>query len=204
MSERNRRGSGHGPRESRGVVLDRIVAAARRSFSENGWAGTSMRAVAHDAGVDPALVHYYFSGKDALLDACLQPPEGFLERIGAAQTTPMRARGAALVDLLLDTWEDPAAAQVLRSILLTAAHEPVARGRLESLIAQAMVGAVAERLDSDDRLYRACLVSSQLVGLAFLRYVWRVEPLASTARERVTAAIGPTIQRYLSGPLEVR
>jgi hypothetical protein len=47
-----------GPRDERGVLAARIVAAAREEFAEHGWAGTTLRAVARAADVDPALVYH--------------------------------------------------------------------------------------------------------------------------------------------------
>jgi DNA-binding transcriptional regulator YbjK len=55
-----------GPRDEPGVMLERITVAARASFARNGWAGTTLRGVARQVGVDPALVHYYFSSKEEL------------------------------------------------------------------------------------------------------------------------------------------
>ena len=121
MADAGRRG----PTEDRGVAMDRIVTVARASFADHGWAGTSMRAVARDAGVDSRLVAYYFADKSALLQACVQPPPGYLEGIAAVLRTPLRRRGAALVRNLLAAWNNPATATVLRSIILTAAHKPV-------------------------------------------------------------------------------
>ncbi len=190
-----------GPSLDRGVLVARIVAVARASFAENGWAGTTLRAVARDSGVDSRLVSYYFKDKSALLQACLQPPPGYLERIRVVTHTPLRRRGAALVQTLLTSWNDPPTATVLRSIILTAAHEPVARQRLQDVFRTGMIGAVADSLDDDDRSKRAGLVASQLVGLAMTRYVWRLEPIAGLPDGEVVALIGPTIQRYLSGPL---
>jgi DMSO/TMAO reductase YedYZ molybdopterin-dependent catalytic subunit len=77
-------GYGRGPREDRGVISARIVAAARTSFAEHGWAGTTMRAVAREAGVDPALVHYYFHSKEDLLEASTTPPPEWIESVRTA------------------------------------------------------------------------------------------------------------------------
>jgi AcrR family transcriptional regulator len=56
------------------VSIHRIVSCARKSFSTNGFAGTTNRAIAQAAGVDAALVSYYFPDKAALLAAALEPP----------------------------------------------------------------------------------------------------------------------------------
>ena len=65
-----------GPRDERGVLAARILAAARESFAEHGLAGTSVRAIARSADVDPALVYHYYGSKNGLLDACTTPPGG--------------------------------------------------------------------------------------------------------------------------------
>jgi AcrR family transcriptional regulator len=183
--------------------MDRIVTVARASFAESGWAGTSLRAVARDAGVDARLIAYYFADKSALLEACLQPPAGYLEGIAAVLRTPLRRRGAALVRNLLGAWSNPPTATVLRSIILTAAHEPVALERLQQVFRNSMIGAVAASLDDDERLVRGGLVASQLVGLSMTRYVWRLEPIWRLPDEDVIRLIGPTVQRYLTGRLPV-
>jgi AcrR family transcriptional regulator len=181
--------------------MDRIVAVARASFAEHGWAGTSLRAVAREAQVDSRLVSYYFRTKSVLLEACLRPPPGYLERIGVVASSPLPQRGAALVRALLSAWNDPQMAGVLRSIILTAAHEPVARERLGQVFRESMIGAVARSLDDEERELRAGLVAGQLVGLAMTRYVWRLQPMADLADDAVVALIGPTIQNYLIGRL---
>ncbi|ACV78123.1 TetR/AcrR family transcriptional regulator [Nakamurella multipartita] len=197
MSTAGRRG----PSQERGVLLDRIVTVARASFAEHGWAGTTLRAVAREAGVDSRLVSYYFRDKTALLQACLQPPPGYLERIAVVAASPLPQRGSALVQTLLDAWNDPATAAVLRSIILTAAHEPVALDRLGLIFRESMIGVVARELDDDERLLRAGLVASQLVGLAMTRYLWRLQPIADLPDDAVVRLIGPAVAAFLVGPL---
>lgn len=48
---------------------------------------------------------------------------------------------------------------------------------------------------------RGSLVATQLIGLAMIRYVVRLEPVASAAPETLVASVGPTIQRYITGDL---
>ncbi|WP_263433781.1 hypothetical protein [Arthrobacter sp. StoSoilB13] len=44
-------------------------------------------------------------------------------------------------------------------------------------------------------------MATQVVGLMLLRYVIRLEPLASADQEEVVSLVAPTIQRYLTGNL---
>jgi len=183
------------------VTLARIEQAARASFAEHGWAGTTLRGVAREVGVDPALVHYYFSSKEQLLDAVTMPPPEWLESIQATNSSPLRARGEAIVRNLVWTWSQPQIREVLSSILQTAAHEPRTREKLRAFVAATLLPAVAERLDDEEKLLRASLISSQLLGVAMLRYVWQIEPLASLPDDDLVRLLAPTVQRYLTGRL---
>jgi len=186
------------------VLAEQIVTVARSSFAEHGYASTSMRSVANDAGVDPRLIGYYFSSKRALLEACLIPPTGFVEGVARVTSSDLPTRGRSLVRFLLSSWERPDSAEVLRSILLTAAHEPVALERLRQIIHGSLINAVAANLGDNERVLRGGLIATQMLGLAMTRYVWRIEPIASLPDDDVIDYIAPTIQRYLTDELKPR
>ena len=182
-------------------MVERITAAARASFARNGWAGTTLRGVARDVDVDPALVHYYFSSKEELLDASTMPPQAWMESIRATNAVPVRERGEAIVRNVIWSWKQPAIRDVLSSILLTAAHEPRTREKLKAFVSASLLPAIADRIEGEERLLRASLIGSQVVGLALLRWVWEIEPIASLPDDELVALVGPTIQRYLTGRL---
>src|SRR5277367_5458390 len=129
-----------GPRDERGVLAARIVAAARDEFAERGWAGTTIRAVARTADVDPALVYHYFGSKEGLLDAATNPPQKWLESVAKVWTTPIEQLGAALITLLLASWADDEIGPTLRAILQTAAHEPSTREKLRRVVEGSLMG----------------------------------------------------------------
>jgi AcrR family transcriptional regulator len=190
-----------GPKAPRGQVSDQVLAAARASFASRGYAGTTLRDVAAAAGVDRALINYYFTGKAGLLAAAIEPPDSFIAAAARAAAAPLRHRGRELVATMLSQWETPQTAEVLRSIILTAAHEPAAMQRLREVFGASLLAAVAASLDDDERMLRAGLVASQMIGVAIARYVWRVGALAELDRDQVVRYIAPTIQRYLTGRL---
>lgn len=190
-----------GPRDERGVLAARIVAAARDEFAEHGWAGTTIRAVSRTADVDPALVYHYFGSKEGLLDAATNPPQKWLESVAKVWTTPVDQLGAALITLLLASWADDEIGPTLRAILQTAAHEPSTREKLGRVVAGSLMGVSELGGDERDRLIRSGLVSSQMMGFALMRYVWKVEPIASMSDDEAIAAIAPNLQRYVSGDL---
>ncbi|MEU1997273.1 TetR family transcriptional regulator [Nocardia gamkensis] len=193
--------AGRGPRGERGAQADRILTAARKSFAERGYNGTSLRSVAQAADVDPTLVNYYFTNKTGLLKAALEPPEAFGAGIAEAARVPLEQRGRAFVAAALRMWDDPGTAEVLRSIILAASHEPFAMERLRSVFSALVSQVVSASLPDDEAAVRADLVSTQIVGLAMTRYVWAIDRIADIPSEQVVRLIAPTVQHYLTGAL---
>ncbi|GGF30671.1 TetR/AcrR family transcriptional regulator [Subtercola lobariae] len=177
------------------------MAAAREQFAANGVSGTSIRAIARHAEVDPALVHYYFASKEALLDAATTVPVEYMRASQTAISAPLAERGQRIVENVMQAWSSPDTSPVLRAIFLCANVDEVTRAKLRDSLSTGFIHATAERLPQADRLTRAGLVSSQIIGLCWLRYLWMLEPLASMADHDVVALIGPTVQRYLNGRL---
>lgn len=191
-----------GPRDDRGVLAARILTAARETFAESGWAGTTIRAVARAADVDPALVYHYYGSKEGLLDAATDPPQKWLDGVATTWRAPAGDTGRAVLRLLLDSWADDEVGPVLRAILQTAAHEPTTREKLRMVVERSLLGVFATMGDNEqERLTRAGLVASQTIGFALMRYVWRIEPVASMTEDEVLDAIAPTLQRYVDGDI---
>jgi len=188
-----------GPRDERGVLAARIIGAARDEFAEHGWAGTTLRAVARAADVDPALVYHYFGSKEGLLDAATNPPQRWLDNVAKVWSTPIEHLGTALVELLLASWADGEIGPTLRAILQTAAHEPATREKLRRVVEGSLMGVSQLGSDDRDRLVRSGLISSQMMGFALMRYVWKIEPIASMSVDEAIAAIAPNLQRYIDG-----
>jgi len=191
-----------GPRDERGVLSARILSAARDEFAQYGWAGTTIRAVARAADVDPALVYHYFGSKEALLDAATNPPQRWLEAVARTWTTPVGQLGAALLRLMLGAWIDDEIGPVLRAVLLTAAHDENTREKLRRVVENSLIGVSQLGVDERDRKVRSGLISSQIMGLALMRFVWKIEPVASMTDDEVVAAIAPNLQRYIEGEIE--
>ena len=122
------------------------------------------------------LVYHYFGSKEGLLDAATNPPQKWLESIAKVWTTPMDQLGAALITLLLASWADDEIGPTLRAVLQTAAHEPSTREKLRRIVEGSLMGVSELGSDEHDRLVRSGLISSQMMGFALMRYVWKIEP----------------------------
>jgi AcrR family transcriptional regulator len=181
------------------VLSARILGAARDEFAQHGWAGTTIRAIARAADVDPALVYHYFGSKEGLLDAATNPPQRWLAAVASTWTTPVGALGAALLRLMLRAWADEEIGPVLRAVLLTAAHDETTREKLRRVVESSLIGVSQLGADEHDRLVRSGLISSQIMGLAMMRFVWKIETIASMRDDELVAAVAPNLQRYIEG-----
>ena len=186
-----------------------ILTAARESFLALGYEGTTIRAVARTAGVDPALVSYYFGSKGDLFGAAVNLRVRASEEIAAAVSGDLRSAGPRLVRLSLTAWDDAAGGATFRTLLRWMATDVSSPEAIQSYATKQIATPMAEALKQSglsgiSARERATLAGSQLVGLAMIRYVLRLEPVASASVDHLVEVVGPTIQHYLTGPLRPR
>ena len=190
-----------GRRPGESGTRERIADAARRLFAERGFDRTSVRAVAAEAGVDPALVHHYFGTKQRLFIEAVDFPIDAVSALETLSIGDVDDAGERLVRFALRLWDDPAVLPRLLGVLRSAVTDEDAAKLLGVLFTRQGPVQLVRVLGSDQPDLRAELVGTQLVGLAVARHVLRVEPLASADHETIVAAVGPTMQRYLTGDL---
>ena len=190
-----------GRRPGEPATRERIADAARRLFAEQGFDRTSVRAVAAEAGVDPALVYHYFGTKQRLFLEAVDFPIDAVRSIEALSIDDPDRVGERLVRFALRLWDDPEVLPRLLGVLRSAVTDPEAGRMLGVLFTRQGPVQLLRAMGSDHPDLRAELVGTQLVGLAIARHVLRVEPLASADHEAIVAAVGPTMQRYLAGDL---
>ncbi len=192
-----RRGPGRRPGgpDTRGDIL----AAARHTFGERGYDGATVREIARRAAVDPALVHHYFGTKEGLFVAAMDLPLHPGEMLPGVVGGPPAGMGERAVRLFLGIWSEPATRAPFLALLRSATTNEASAALLRQFVRRAIIARVTVGMNGPDAPLRATLAASHLVGLALLRYVLRVEPLASADEEEVVALVTPTIQRYLAG-----
>jgi AcrR family transcriptional regulator len=190
--------TGRRPGESgtRQAILD----AARGAFAEHGYDGATIRGIAAAAGVDPALVHHFYGSKEQLFAAAMDVPFTPSEALPVLLAGEPEGVGERILRFFLAVSDQDGGGPFVALIRSASSNERAAT-MLREFISREVVGRIAASLGVADAELRATLVGSQLTGLALVRYVLRVEPLASARSEDVIAAVGPTIQRYLTGAL---
>jgi len=184
-----------------------IVEAARKAFAERGYDRASIRAIATSAGVDPALVHHYFGTKDELFLATVNAPIDPAALVSKALAGGLDQIPERLIRTFLGVWDHPvtgpAALALVRSGLQHDWSARMLREFMEARIIRRVVGRLGV-MDPYESQLRGSLVASQMIGLAMIRYVLKLEPLASAPPDVVVAAIAPNVRRYLLEPLPER
>ena len=191
---------GRGRRPGSPDTRAEVLAAAQKAFGQKGFSGATIRAIAADAGVDPALVHHYFGSKDDLFLASLQIGVDPRAVIRPVLEAGLAGAGERLLRVFLSVWDDPVVRPPLLALARSLVEESGQRMLRDGFVGVVLVPA-GRALGIDHVEHRMSLVASHVVGLVMGRYVLALEPLASLPGDAVVAAMGPTIQRYLEDPL---
>ena len=191
-----------GRRPGRSGTREAILAAASRHFAEHGYDRASLRAIAADAGVDQKLIAYFFGPKQQLFVAAVGLPLNPAEVLPTILAGDPDTLDERLATLITDLLEQPELHQRLTAVIRAAASEPEVARMLRQFVAREVLPQVAELLGGEDAQFRINLVGSHIVGLVVARYILEFEPIASMAPGTVAAAVAPTLQRYLRGPLD--
>lgn len=186
-----RRGRRAGHPDTRGTIL----AAAHQLFTSRGFEDTSIRAVARAAGVDPALVHHYYTDKVGLLLATAEitlDPRHLINRVtaGAPHTV-----GRRLIATVLTVWESPLGS----TLVLVVRDQPALLHGFTSVIstniAEALTGPLG--FTRDQSKARLAMIETILGGIFMTRYIARMEPMASLPPKQVVNLLGPLIQQII-------
>jgi AcrR family transcriptional regulator len=186
-----------------------ILESARKQFGLRGYDGATIRGIAVGARVDPALVHHFYGTKEALFAAAMQLPVVPSEVITAALADGVRPPGVSMgehmVRSALTMWESTGLRDAIQGLLRSAVTSDQAAAMLREFISDAILGpvaSVARRTDPDGATFRATMVATQMLGLALTRYVLKVGPVAAASLDELVGVIGPTVDRYMTGPLD--
>jgi AcrR family transcriptional regulator len=183
-----------------------IVEAAKRVFAANGYDGTSLRAVAREAGVDPALVHHYFDGKASLFVTAMAlpfDPRQVPDQVDEHAASPVFS-GAKVIESFLTMWDsaEGTGSSFASCVAAMAASSRVADA-LREFVNERVWSTRPSREGEGEAMTRrrTAMISSQLMGLAFARYLLRVPPLSTASPRQIGRWIGPTLDRYVNEPL---
>ncbi|MGM7445202.1 TetR/AcrR family transcriptional regulator, partial [Streptomyces tunisiensis] len=166
-----------------------------------GYEKTSVRGIAKAAGVDSALVHHYFGTKERVFEAAVEVAFGpALAERDALLEGPLDEVGERMTRVIIGLWENPVTRTPLLAIVRSAVNNDTAAAVFRRLVASQLLRRIAGQLGRPDAELRAELAAAQLVGIAMIRYVIRIEPLASADPEDIVRRVAPVVQGHLTGP----
>ena len=170
-----------------------ILTAARTQFAQHGYERATVRSIARAAGIDASMVIRYFGNKEHLFALASE----FELDLPALARGPRESVGQVLLAHFVNLWEGNESLQVL---LRSGVTNPEAAATMQRIFGEQLLPVVLS-LGSDRPRERAALVASQVLGLALCRYILHLPPLDTMGREELINDVGPTLQRYLVGPL---
>lgn len=168
-----------------------ILAAARAAFASTGFEGTSVRAVATRAGVDPSTVLHFFATKDGLFRAVISEVSPATAPL--VEALQRRAAGTELATLYLDIWAGEDSGPPIQALIRAAFGSE----RATELLREVLLHEVFDAVDADDPL-GAELALTHLLGIALGRHLGHLPALSRTDTDAIAARVGPTLDTYLS------
>ena len=176
---------------------DKILAVARRQFATRGYDATSLRGIATDAKVDPALLIHYFGTKEGLFTAATGLPTGLSELFAGQQDPKLRDFAEALVRSYLRFVDSDQSRNAILALVRSAVSNEKAAAMLREFLAAELLPVIASRTGHQNAPLRASLVAAQLMGVAMLRHVVRLDPVARATPDEIVALVAPVIEQYL-------
>jgi AcrR family transcriptional regulator len=188
----SRTGRRPGAPETRATIL----ASARRGFGARGYDATSLRSIAEEAGVDPALLVHYFGNKEGLFAAALGVTVRPSELFAGLETAEVGEAVEAIVRRYVVMLDVDQTRDALLSLVRSAVSNERAAAMLREFLTEEILTVMSALIDCPDARLRASLAAAQLVGIAMLRHVVRVEPLAAASSDEIVALAAPVVERY--------
>lgn len=186
-----------GRRPGTSDTRDQILAVARRRFATRGYDATSLRGIATDAKVDPALLIHYFDTKEGLFTAATGLPTGLSEVFAGQQGQTLRDFAESLVRSYLRFVDSDQSRNAILALVRSAVSNEKAAAMLREFLAAELLPVIASRTGHENAPLRAGLVAAQLMGVAMLRHVVRLDPVARATPDEIVALVAPVIEHYL-------
>jgi AcrR family transcriptional regulator len=174
-----------------------ILAVARRRFATRGYDATSLRAIATEAEVDPALLIHYFGTKEKLFITVTGLPADLPDLFASLGALSVTDFVQALVRGYLELVDSDDSRNAILALVRSAVSNDKAATTLREFLTAQLLPVITRFTDHADAQLKASLVVAQLIGIATLRHVIRVEPLAKASPDDIIALVSPAIEQYL-------
>lgn len=178
-------------------VKEAVLDSARAAFHTKGYVRTTLRGVAHAAGVAPEVVSRYWDSKDRLFAAAMKLPFDPATAVPELVAPGLDGAGERIVRFTLDTLSDEESRDDLMALFRAGASTQKAAAGFRAFFEDSVADRLARSLGVPDARLRVALISSYLVGIAITRFVTKLEPLASMPEDDLVRVVAPTVQAWL-------
>ncbi|WP_302969320.1 TetR family transcriptional regulator [uncultured Varibaculum sp.] len=204
-------GHGRGPRGARGRMRDQIKQVAERQFIARGYDGTTMRSIAKKTGCDPAMVSYYFGSKQRLFRECFDLPLDPLEQVLQLWEPGIEGVAERLLDFAFTLYEERLTKDRMKALMRALITDAETTQRFRSYIRDNLQKGVVQLLDSlapylppvqkrqlESRFPMLIeILMSMIYGVATMRYIVQLEPVASMERSELQNRLAPILQTQI-------
>jgi AcrR family transcriptional regulator len=187
-----------GRRPGSGDTRADILASARAQFGAKSFHQATIRGIAAEARVDPALVHHYFGTKEDLFAASIDLPLRPTDIADVLLAGGLESVGRNVATLFFSMWENPETRDPLMAMLRGAFDNEQGAAVLREFFGSALLGRVAPQIGGPNAELRVSLAVSHLVGVAVLRYVIGFPSLVKVPVEQLIETLSPRIQAYFT------
>lgn len=194
MNKSPNRGRRAGAPDTRALIKD----AARARFLADGYGSVTLRDVATDAGVDVALISYYFGSKQGLFGAAMALPVNPVQLVASHLDGELNTLAERQLRSLLAVWDSPDIGAQMQAAALAALTDPTMSNLVRDGIVREIIDRIADRLGEPDGHQRAAAFAIQAAGVIFTRYLLKVEPIASMPADEIVRYLAPSLQLVIT------
>jgi AcrR family transcriptional regulator len=181
-----------GRRPGENATREEIVVAARKLFAENGYDRTTVRAIGAAAGVNAAMVHYFFGSKEQVFVAALALPVNPAQVVPVLVDGPREQFGQRVAGFLISLWTSPQTRPALLAMLRSMVNNEQAASMIREFFNAVVIERAADALGVPR--FRLAAAAGQAVGLMWFRFVVAIEPLAVADDSQIAGQLAAMIQ----------
>ena len=204
-------GRERGPRGARGKMREQIKRVAESQFIARGYDGTTMRSIAKGAGCDPAMVSYYFGSKQRLFRDCFDLPLDPLQQILQLWEPGLEGIADRLLDFAFTLYEERLTKDRMKALMRALITDSETTQRFRAYMSENLLKGGAEVLntlqitfgqEANEELetnFQALIeiLMSMIYGVATMRYIVQLEPVASMERSELQNRLAPILQTQI-------
>lgn len=188
-----------GPRARRGEIREKLLAAARRQFSEKSFNSVTVKDIAEEAQVDPGLVAYYFGGKTGLFRESMSLPRDPSEIVMQAMGARLDGAGKRILTALFEQWNLSESSESAGKLLIASLLEsPDTLETFRTWLSDDIIAPVARTIGGANAQVRASVATGIIFQVLSLRFLLKIEPLASMSDKEIISLYAPILDNILT------